>query len=87
MSKMRAKGAELPWPTDWLCTDGVRRDLGTFRPDQWTPTRSLAAAVRVARYKRKMWLIERGNAAPSLNRSALVEMSAQLRVGMGGQGT
>ncbi|WP_324443303.1 hypothetical protein [Mycobacterium sp.] len=82
---MRSRGPELPWPTAWLCTDGVRRDLSVFRPEEWTPTRPLAAAVNVDRYKEVQFHSERGSAAPGLNRSVLVELSAQLRVGRGGR--
>jgi hypothetical protein len=73
-----------PWPRDWACTDGVRRDLSVFRPQEWEPTRPLAVAVSVDRYKEVQFYSERGNAAPSLGRSLLPELSAQLRVGMGG---
>lgn len=85
MSKMRSRGPELPWPTTWLCTDGVHRDLSVFRTQEWTPTRNLAAAVNVDRYKEVQFHSERGNCAPSLNRSMLRELSAQLRVGTGGR--
>lgn len=85
MPQLRSRGPQLPWPTDWLCVDGIRRDLGTFRPEQWEPTRNLAAAVNVERYKRKQFYAERGNAAKRLGRPLLPELSAQLRVGTGGR--
>jgi hypothetical protein len=75
MSKMRQKGAEKPWPRDWLCRDGIRRDIAEFRPEQWDDHGGGPG------YRRKQWFAERSNAARSLNRKLLPELSAQLRVG------
>ena len=60
---------QLPWPTAHLCSDGVVRDLETFRFEQW-PDKFNQRCAEIA------WHGERSSIAHSLGRKSLPEISA-----------
>jgi hypothetical protein len=62
MSLIRDTGGELPWPTAYVCEDGVVRNLAEYVPAQWC--------------WKGDWHRERSSIAHSLGRKALPEISA-----------
>jgi hypothetical protein len=61
MSKRVSGGGEKPWPTRYVCRDGVVRNLAEHIPEQWWTL---------------PWRRERASIAHSLGRKALPEISA-----------
>jgi hypothetical protein len=73
MPRILDTGGELPWPTQYLCSDGVVRNLARYIPEQW----------RNASYELS-WRGCRADVAHSLGRKALPEISAMTPYWAGG---
>lgn len=63
-----SKPGMRPWPTNYLCPDGVRRNLNEYIATQWDG-------------KICIWHARRADIARSLGRPVLPEISGMTRIG------